>query len=161
LTIVVSMKRHITRFFPENLNPRDRPAEQNVPPGTVVDKVMVHPVLWEFYIASHTAIQGTSKVPKYVVLTDENGFTSDELQRVTYTLAYGHQIVTQSVSLPAPVYGAHELAKRGKSLFYAYQAKDDVTSNSSGNLDMGSLIEELNEKLQIKNTVFATRKHWA
>ncbi len=51
------------------------------------------------------------------MIYDENGFTQNEIEGVAYVLAHNHQIVAKSVSLPAPVYGADEMAERGKRLF--------------------------------------------
>ncbi len=63
--------------------------------------------------------QGTAKASKYCVVLDENGFTQNEIEGVAYILAHDHQIVSKTVSLPAPVYGADEMAERGKKLYRA------------------------------------------
>ena len=41
----------------------------------------------------------------------------DQLENITYRLAYGHQIVCLPTSLPSPVYIAEEYAKRGRNLY--------------------------------------------
>lgn len=33
---------------------------------------------------SHVALQGTAKTPRYTVLVDDNSFSSDKLQLMTY-----------------------------------------------------------------------------
>jgi hypothetical protein len=48
-----------------------------------------------------------------LLVDDEPRMSLDELEGLTNALAYGHGIVNGAVSMPAPVYGAHELAKRG------------------------------------------------
>lgn len=39
----------------------------------------------------------------------------DELKGVTNALCYGHEIVTSPVSIPAHLYAASDLAKRGRN----------------------------------------------
>ncbi len=68
---------------------------------------------------SRSVVQGTAKWSKYCVLLDENRLTQDEVEAVSLALCHGHQIITKSVSLPAPVYGSHEMAERGKRLWRA------------------------------------------
>ena len=56
ITFIVVQKRHHTRFFCENK--RDaRGKEQNVPPGTVVDRGITHPYEFDFYLNSHYGIK--------------------------------------------------------------------------------------------------------
>ena len=38
-----------------------------------------------------------------------------------YALAFAHDVVTSTISLPAPIYCAHNLAKRGKTLIKAHK----------------------------------------
>ena len=52
--------------------------------GTVVDRVVVHPSEYSFFLNSHAGIQGTSRPAHYHVLLDENRFKPDELQSYTY-----------------------------------------------------------------------------
>lgn len=51
ITVVVVGKRHHVRFFP-NSNDADRSG--NCPAGTVVDKDIVHPTEFDFYLQSHS-----------------------------------------------------------------------------------------------------------
>jgi len=56
VTFVVVQKRHHTRLFPDN--PQDECGRgKNVPPGTVVDSTIVHPVENDFFLVSHQGIQ--------------------------------------------------------------------------------------------------------
>lgn len=57
VTVIVCQKRHHTRFFPTNMKASDRPAFQNIPPGTVVDTGPVSPTFFDFYLCSHAGIQ--------------------------------------------------------------------------------------------------------
>ncbi|KAI6651806.1 Protein argonaute-2 [Oopsacas minuta] len=70
----------------------------NIPAGTTVD----------------VGIQGTSHPSHYHVLWDENNFTADELQSLTYQLCHTYVVCTRSVSIPAHAYYAHLVAFRGR-----------------------------------------------
>jgi Piwi domain len=56
----------------------------NIPAGTVVDKDIIHPFQYQFFLASHAAIQGVTKPSKYCVLVNESKISPDDLQAVTY-----------------------------------------------------------------------------
>lgn len=56
----------------------------NVPAGTVVDKDVVDPYVFQFFLASHAAIQGVTKPTKYCILHDDSNFNADDLQEITY-----------------------------------------------------------------------------
>jgi hypothetical protein len=46
-----------TQVIPTNINPRDKAPEQNVQPGTVVDKGVMNAALTEFLLVAHRALQ--------------------------------------------------------------------------------------------------------
>lgn len=58
--------------------------------------------------------QGTSRPSHYHVLWDDNHFSSDELQVLTYQLCHTYVRCTRSVSIPAPAYYAHLVAFRAR-----------------------------------------------
>ncbi|KAG8134005.1 hypothetical protein E2320_011768 [Naja naja] len=60
----------------------------NIPAGTTVDTKITHPSEFDFYLCSHAGIQGTSRPSHYHVLWDDNRFSSDELQILTYQLCH-------------------------------------------------------------------------
>ena len=105
VTIVCVQKRHHMKMFCKG-------SESNVPPGCVVDKGVTHPVEFDFYLCSHKAVQGTSRPTHYHVLWDENNFSSNSLQSLTYHLCHMYARCTKAVSIPAPVYYAHWVAYR-------------------------------------------------
>lgn len=107
ITLVVAQKRHHTRLFPEG-------GPANVPPGTVVDTVIVHPTDFDFYLCSHFGGLGTSKPTHYHILWDENGFNSDRLQKLIYNMCFTYARCTKPVSLVPPVYYADLVAYRGR-----------------------------------------------
>ncbi|CAK9186648.1 unnamed protein product [Ilex paraguariensis] len=118
ITFAVVQKRHHTRLFPNETNnsssARNQFANENIPPGTVVDTVITHPKEFDFYLCSHWGVKGTSRPTHYHVLWDENQFTSDELQKLVYNLCYTFVRCTKPVSLVPPAYYAHLAAYRGR-----------------------------------------------
>ncbi|KTF86032.1 hypothetical protein cypCar_00014445, partial [Cyprinus carpio] len=86
----------------------------NVPAGTTVDSTITHPSEFDFYLCSHAGIQGTSRPSHYHVLWDDNCFTADELQLLTYQLCHTYVRCTRSVSIPAPAYYARLVAFRAR-----------------------------------------------
>ncbi|VDM60434.1 unnamed protein product [Angiostrongylus costaricensis] len=96
-----------------------RAADQNIPGGTVVDTVIVSPVINEFYLNAHSAFQGTAKTPKYSLVADNSQISLDAIEGITYGLCYLHEIVTATVSLPVPLIVADRCAKRGHSVYVA------------------------------------------
>lgn len=116
ITFIVVQKRHHTRLFPEN--EKDKVGKgKNVPPGTVVDKKIVHPTENDFFLVSHMGIQGTSRPTHYHLLWDDSKFSSDQLQILTYYLCYLFTRCTRSVSYPAPCYYSHLVAFRGRQYY--------------------------------------------
>ncbi|XP_067142812.1 protein argonaute-2-like [Centruroides vittatus] len=128
ITFIITGKRHHTRFLPENR--RDgvgRPG--NIPPGTTVDKDVVHPVFYDFFLCSHIGIQGTSRPAHYTVLWDDNDFTPDELQVLTYYLCHTYARCTRSISIPTPVMYADLAAFRAKQ--YLINKTESMSSSGS------------------------------
>ena len=57
LTIIIVQKSHGTRFVPFNASTSPKAIHQNVPPGTVIDADITHPVDFDFYMTSHEGLQ--------------------------------------------------------------------------------------------------------
>lgn len=77
----------------------------------------LYPLATDFYLASHPGLQGTSKPTHYHVLFDENSFTADGLQELTYRLCYLYCRATRAVSVCPPAYYAHLVAARARFHF--------------------------------------------
>ncbi|KAI6672750.1 hypothetical protein NL676_000656 [Syzygium grande] len=120
-TVIVGQKNHHTKLFQAN-------SPENVPPGTVVDSMIVHPRNYDFYMCAHAGMIGTSRPAHYHVLIDEIGFSADGLQNLIHSLCYVYQRSTTAVSIVAPIYYAH-LAAKQMSQFIKF---DDLTETSSG-----------------------------
>ncbi|MGH0165689.1 UNVERIFIED_CONTAM: hypothetical protein FKN15_049195 [Acipenser sinensis] len=113
ITYIVVQKRHHTRLFCADRNERIGKSG-NIPAGTTVDTSITHPFEFDFYLCSHAGIQGTSRPSHYHVLWDDNCFTADELQLLTYQLCHTYVRCTRSVSIPAPAYYARLVAFRAR-----------------------------------------------
>uniref|UniRef100_A0A0C9S839 TSA: Wollemia nobilis Ref_Wollemi_Transcript_12440_3188 transcribed RNA sequence n=1 Tax=Wollemia nobilis TaxID=56998 RepID=A0A0C9S839_9CONI len=115
VTFIVVQKRHHTRFFPKDGQANGNTLKNgNILPGTVVDSVICQPKLFDFYLCSHAGIKGTSKPAHYNVLKDENGFSPDDIQKLTNDLCFTYVRCTRSVSIVPACYYAHLAAKRAR-----------------------------------------------
>jgi hypothetical protein len=106
----------------------------NIPPGTTVDIDITHPTEFDFYLCSHAGIQGTSRPSHYHILWDDNHFSADELQALTYQLCHTYVRCTRSVSIPAPAYYAHLVAFRAR---YHLVEKDHDSGEGSAQSSNG------------------------
>lgn len=76
--------------------------------------ILVTRALRERLTAARSPMQGTSRPSHYHVLWDDNQFSADELQCLTYQLCHTYVRCTRSVSIPAPAYYAHLVAFRAR-----------------------------------------------
>jgi eukaryotic translation initiation factor 2C len=109
ITVVVATKRHHIRIFPERGDKNG-----NCLPGTLVEREVVHPFHYEFYLCSHVALQGTARPVRYNVIYDECGLPPDTLQRIIYEQSYQFCRSTTPVSLHPAVYYAHLAGARAR-----------------------------------------------
>ncbi|KRY35297.1 Dolichyl-diphosphooligosaccharide--protein glycosyltransferase subunit STT3A, partial [Trichinella spiralis] len=129
ITYVAVQKRHHTRLFCAER--RDMQGKSgNIPAGTAVDSGITHPQEFDFYLCSHAGIQGTSRPSYYHVLWDDNNFTADEMQQLTYQLCHTYVRCTRSVSIPAPAYYAHLVAFRAR-----YHLVDSDRDSAEGSVN--------------------------
>ncbi|VDL33706.1 unnamed protein product [Hymenolepis diminuta] len=134
ITFVVVQKRHHTRLFCADT--KDQMGRSgNIPAGTTVDDVITHPTEFDFYLCSHAGIQGTSRPSHYHVLWDDNDFSADDLQNLTYQLCHTYVRCTRSVSIPAPAYYAHLVAFRARYHLVEKEIDSGEGSQKSGNSD--------------------------
>ncbi|KAJ3124751.1 hypothetical protein HK098_000897 [Nowakowskiella sp. JEL0407] len=151
ITFFIMSKRHHVRFTPRNSGDADQKSG-NVLAGTVVDSGdlifaltrkrgvvldIVHPNEFDFYLVSHPGLQGTSRPTHYHIIWDENEFTADELQKVTYHICYLFNHCSRSVSLVPAAYYAHLVAARARSHVGII---DDFSETGSGTIrDFGKV----------------------
>lgn len=152
ITLLVAIKRHTTRFF--DIKGSD---VSNIKPGTVVDNGVTQPKYWEFFLASHAAVKGTTKPTRYVVILDEI-FRTDfrqfnpagQLEQFTNQVSHLFGRATKAVSVCTPAYYADILCTRAR----AYKAALDHGSTKS-------VIEESlkNEEPDVSKRVLAGEIH--
>lgn len=65
-------------------------------------------------LQSHAGLQGTSRPTHYHVLYDENNFTPDGLQELTYRMCYTYGRATRAVSIVPAAYYADLVAARAR-----------------------------------------------
>lgn len=171
LTYIVCLKRHHMRVFPRNANDADRSG--NLPAGTVVDTGIVHSYGFEFIMLTHSGeyrikqkfagdrstiqlltsillfaplllgLIGTSRPCRYVVLQDDNKFTSDNLQRSIYSLCYLYARATRSVSIPPPAYYAHILADKARVLLFGSGSETATAVSETEGAESSALSSEV------------------
>lgn len=108
-TVVIATKRHHIRFFPARGDRNNNPL-----PGTLVEKEVTHPFMWDFYLNSHVAIQGTSRPVHYHVILDEMNVPVNDFQKMIYQQCYSYARSTTPVSLHPAVYYAHLASNRAR-----------------------------------------------
>lgn len=96
-TVVVAEKRHHIRFFPTPGLGSDR--NGNPVPGTLVEKDVTHPFLFDFYLCSHTAIQGTARPTHYHILLNQCKIDPETFQKMIYDHSYQYMRATTPVSV--------------------------------------------------------------
>ncbi|ORY89743.1 Piwi domain-domain-containing protein [Leucosporidium creatinivorum] len=123
LTFIVCAKRHHIRFFAAE----SKDKTGNLPAGTVVDTSVTHPYLYDFFLQAHAGLKGTAKPTRYIVLLDENNFTSDSIEKLANSLCYNFARATRAVSLVPVAYYADIICTKARSFVY-----DDDASTSVG-----------------------------
>jgi eukaryotic translation initiation factor 2C len=103
---------------------------ENIPAGTVVDTGIVGLNQFDFYLCSHETIQGTAQPTHYYVIHDENRFSSNDIQNLTFMMCHLYVKSTKAVSIPAPVYYAHLAAFRGR-MYKQADANSDTQSEAA------------------------------
>ncbi|PFH62907.1 hypothetical protein XA68_11226 [Ophiocordyceps unilateralis] len=109
-TVVVATKRHHIRFFPSQGDKNG-----NALPGTLVEKEVTHPFMWDFYMCSHVAIQGTARPVHYHIIHDEMNVPVNDFQKMIYHQCYSYARSTTPVSLHPAVYYAHLAGARARA----------------------------------------------
>ncbi|KOS19838.1 Protein argonaute 1B [Escovopsis weberi] len=136
LTIVVSVKRHHTRFYPQK--PEDMSPSGNIKNGTVVDRGITQARYWDFFLAAHDALQGTTRPAHYTVLLDEifraryGAEAANELERLTHELCYMYGRATKAVSICPPAYYADIVCERARAHRPEYFDVSDTESVMTG-----------------------------
>ncbi|CAG8733080.1 7399_t:CDS:2, partial [Ambispora leptoticha] len=80
----------------------------------------------------HSGLQGTTRPVHYFVLHDENQFTADDVQKMTYYFSYLYQRCTSSISIVPSLAYADLLANRIR--LYPENGNDQVIPDLHENL---------------------------
>ena len=141
LTIVVSVKRHQTRFYPAQEG-RAEGSTGNIEAGTVVDRGVTQARYWDFYLTAHHALKGTARPAHYTVLMDEifraeyKQSAADELEKLTHELCYTFGRATKAVSICPPAYYADIVCERARvhrpDMFDVSDTESATTSRTGG-----------------------------
>ncbi|GMR57291.1 hypothetical protein PMAYCL1PPCAC_27486, partial [Pristionchus mayeri] len=107
ITYIVAQKKHKTRF-----NEKEDGTVKNAPIGTIVDKGVVTPHMFDFYMIPHFAQMGTARPIHNTVVDDDCDLSADVIQELLFRLCFLYARCSQPVSLPAPVYYAHLACER-------------------------------------------------
>ncbi|KAI3545869.1 piwi domain-containing protein [Colletotrichum filicis] len=121
ISIIVSVKRHQTRFYPTSEADMD-PKSRNIKNGTVVDRGITQARYWDFFLTAHTALKGTARPAHYTVLLDEifrdkygvGDRAADNLEKLTHDLCYSFGRATKAVSICPPAYYADIVCERAR-----------------------------------------------
>ncbi|RKK83127.1 hypothetical protein BFJ69_g2669 [Fusarium oxysporum] len=120
ISIIVSVKRHQTRFYPtseENAMEKNH----NTQNGTVVDRGITEARYWDFFLTAHASIKGTARPAHYTVLLDEifrakfKSEAANELEKFTHELCYLFGRATKAVSVCPPAYYADIVCTRARA----------------------------------------------
>ncbi|KAH6682517.1 Piwi domain-containing protein [Halenospora varia] len=114
-TVIVCTKRHHIRFFPKENDTQAGDRNGNPLPGTLVEKDVTHPFEYDFYLSSHSAIQGTARPVHYHVILDEAKVAPNDLHMMIYRQCYQYMRSTTPVSLYPAVYYAHLASNRARA----------------------------------------------
>jgi len=151
LTVINGTKLHNVRLIPSNIASTATMArEQNVNPGTVVDSDIVSPLYDEFYLVSHAGNLGTTRPPRFSIVCNDGKLTRGAIQEITFSLALALQIINKSISLPAPLHIALEMAKRGRLNFVTFSRTSGPIMDAQ---DPRELHERLNDQLPYNDQI--------
>ncbi|KAI8446267.1 hypothetical protein BY996DRAFT_4595928, partial [Phakopsora pachyrhizi] len=96
---------HRVRF---ECHPNDADRSGISQPGTIVDKVIGDPFLYNLLFQSQASLNGTS------FLKDETNYTVDDPQNIANSVCSASQRATKSVGIATPTYYVNLVATRAK-----------------------------------------------
>lgn len=160
-SIVIVAKRHHTRFAPTTLNgPTGADRKFNCPAGTVVDRGITSPTLWQFFLQPHSAIQGSARPGFYTVIVDEifrnaarnpsfGGVNAADIcEDVTQSLCYTFGRATRAVGIVTPAYYADLVCDRATCYLNAIAASSLAEGSSQKHGGPAEISENRRNQLQ-------------
>ncbi|KAI6183883.1 hypothetical protein M3Y97_00536500 [Aphelenchoides bicaudatus] len=156
--LITGQRNNGLRFVPNNLpqpNGQVKDVDRNLKPGTCIVKGIANPMLEQFALIPHRALQGTARPTLFTVLADVSSdgkrVPSDELKHLTYSLCHLHGDVFGSVNTPFVLYHAAAVAKRGRNNM-------KLLMRTTG---LNPQMEDYIEKLSSKLCTTLDNKYWA
>ncbi|KAG6022133.1 hypothetical protein E4U41_002312 [Claviceps citrina] len=152
LAIIVSVKRHQTRFYPSDKDEMSRSG--NIMNGTVVDRGITLAPYWDFFLTAHNALQGTARPAHYTVLLDEvfrfkfRERAANELERLTHELCYLFGRATKAVSICPPAYYADIVCERARAHRPEYDVSDVESVVTSSTESSAAAVRQVHPRLQ-------------
>lgn len=141
ITLIVSVKRHQTRFFPTDPN-HIHLRSKSPKEGTVVDRGVTNVRYWDFFLQAHASLQGTARSAHYTVLVDEifradyGNKAADMLEKLTHDMCYLFGRATKAVSICPPAYYADLVCDRARiHMKELFDAIDDDKTVKSGEFE--------------------------
>ena len=98
ITVIIVQKRHHTRIRPQ-FEEDGVGRMSNVPAGTTCDTTITQFRDFDYFLASHEGIQGTTKPSHYYVIRDDNKFSPDDMFDMTFYLAHTYAKCSRSISV--------------------------------------------------------------
>ncbi|KAG5664418.1 hypothetical protein KAF25_008152 [Fusarium avenaceum] len=145
IAIIVSVKRHQTRFYPTTED--NLPSNNNIQGGTVVDRGVTQARYWDFYLTAHASIKGTARPAHYTVLLDEifrakfGKEATNQLEKFTHELCYLFGRATKAVSICPPAYYADIVCTRARCYrpeFFDISDTESIATAGPGSSTGGS-----------------------
>ncbi|GFQ84502.1 protein argonaute-3, partial [Trichonephila clavata] len=100
----------------------------------------------------------TSRPCHYTVIEDDNDFTADNLQKLTYYLCHTYVRCTKSISCPAPVQYAHLAAFRARQHLVSQQVDESGASSDTSSAAFHPLTDAVKNAIKVvdglKNTMY-------
>jgi eukaryotic translation initiation factor 2C len=119
ITLIVVGKRHNTRFFPAHVNQQVNPGRNgNLKAGHLIDSdvtlVNEGNIKHNFFLQSHTAIQGTARTAHYVVLKNVMGLNPNAIHVIVGppSTSFPHAYTDLPVTDPRLLLRLHSRHKR-------------------------------------------------
>ncbi|KAK3945563.1 ribonuclease H-like domain-containing protein [Diplogelasinospora grovesii] len=154
IALIVSVKRHQTRFFPTD--PAHATHRSKSPKeGTVVDRGVTSVRYWDFFLQAHVSLQGTARPAHYTVLLDEifrpryGDRAADALEKLTHDMCYLYGRATKAVSICPPAYYADLVCTRARA--HQSELYDDASTVKSGGLEQ---VKARHVHQKLENTMY-------
>ncbi|KAK3316364.1 ribonuclease H-like domain-containing protein [Apodospora peruviana] len=134
ITLIVSVKRHQTRFYPTDPNwihPRSKSPKE----GTVVDRGVTNVRYWDFFLQAHASLQVTARPAHYTVLLDEifradyGANAANVVETLIHDMCYLYGRATKAVSICPPAYYADLVCTRAR--IHNQELYDDATDDTA------------------------------